>query len=70
MQTLDPSNIDEAESVPQAMKVIAKTRYRIAFINIVHADKKSKNVAEEFKRQKIPFVVTTAYLATNDFPPS
>jgi DNA-binding NtrC family response regulator len=70
LQSLGLRNIDEAESISQAMELIAKTRYRIAFINVIHADKSSQTLAEEFKRQKIPFVVTTACLATSDFPPS
>jgi CheY-like chemotaxis protein len=70
LQTLGVRNIDEAESIPQAMELIAATRYRIVFINIIHADKNSQAVAEELKRQKIPIVVTTACLATSDFPPS
>lgn len=70
LQTLGVRNIDEAESISQAMELVAKTRYRIAFINIIHADKNSQTLAEEFKRQEIPFVVTTAYLVTSDFPPS
>jgi DNA-binding NtrC family response regulator len=70
LQSLGVQNIDEAESISKAMELIAKTRYRIAFINVIHADKSSQTLAEEFKRQKIPFVVTTAYLVANDFPPS
>ena len=49
---------------------VANTRYRVAFINVIQADKNSQTVAEELKRQKVPCVVTTAYLVTNDFPPS
>ena len=70
LQSLGFRNVDEAESISQAMEFISKTRYRIAFINVIHADKNSQTVAEELKRQKVPFVVTTAYLVTNDFPPS
>lgn len=70
LQSLGVRNVDEAESISQAMELIAATRYRLAFINIIHADKSSQTVAEELKRQKVPFVVTTAYLVTTDFPPS
>ena len=70
LQSLGLRNVDEAESISQAMELIAKTRYRIAFINVIHADKSSQTLAEELKRQKTPFVVTTACLATSDFPPS
>jgi len=70
LQSLGLRNVDEAESISLAMELIAKTRYRLAFINVIQADKKSQTVAEELKRQKVPFVVTTAYLVTNDFPPS
>ena len=70
LQSLGLRNVDEAESISQTMELIAKTRYRIAFINVIHADKRSQTLAEEFKRQKIPFVVTTACLVTSDFPPS
>ena len=70
LQSLGFRNVDEATSFSQAMELIAATRYRVAFINVVHADKSSQIVAEELKRQKIPFVVTTAYLAASDFPPS
>jgi len=70
LQSLGVRNIDEAESISQAMELIAATRYRLAFINVIQADKNSQTVAEELKRQKVLFVVTTAYLVTNDFPPS
>lgn len=70
LQSLGFPNVDEAESILLAMELIAKTRYRLAFINVIQADKNSQTVAEELKRQKVPFVVTTAYLVTNDFPPS
>ena len=70
LQSLGLQNIDEAESIPRAMELIAATRYRLAFVNIIHADKRSQAFAEELKRQNVSFVVTTAYLATSDFPPS
>jgi DNA-binding NarL/FixJ family response regulator len=70
LQTLGVRNIDEAESISRALELVAKTRYRIAFINVIHANKNSQTIAEELKRQKVSFVVTTAYLVTNDFPPS
>ncbi|HEX7110073.1 MAG TPA: hypothetical protein VF224_12620 [Aestuariivirga sp.] len=70
LQSLGFRHVDEAESISKAMNFIATTRYRIAFINVIHADKSSQTLAEELKRQKVPFVVTTAYLVTNDFPPS
>ena len=70
LQSLGLQNIDEAESIPRAMELIAATRYRLAFVSIIHADKRSQVFAEELKRQKISFVVTAAYLATSDFPPS
>jgi DNA-binding NtrC family response regulator len=70
LQSLGLRNVDEAESISQAMEFVANTRYRVAFINVIQADKNSQTVAEELKRQKVPFVVTTTYLVTNDFPPS
>ena len=70
LQTLGVRNIEEAESISKAMELIANTRYRIAFINVIQADKNSQTIAEELKRQKVSFVVTTDYLTTNDFPPS
>ena len=70
LQSLGIRNIDEAESISRAMELIAATRYHVAFINVIHADKNSQTVAEELKKQKVPFVITTAYLVSNDFPPS
>jgi DNA-binding NtrC family response regulator len=70
LQTLGFGNVDEADSLSQAMELIALTRYRVVFINIIHADKSSQAVAEELKKQEVPVVVTTAYLATTDLPPA
>lgn len=70
LQSLGIRNVDEAESISQAMELIAATKYSVVFINIIHADKSSQAVAEELKRQKVPLVVTTAYLATTDLPPA
>ena len=70
LQSLGFRNVDEAAGIPQATEHIAATRYRVVFVNIIHADKNSQAFAEELKRQKVPFVVTATNLATSDFPPS
>jgi DNA-binding NtrC family response regulator len=70
LRTLGFRNVDEAESISQAMELIASTTYRVAFINVIHVDKSSQTVAEELKKQKVPVVVTTAYLAATDLPPA
>jgi CheY-like chemotaxis protein len=68
LQSLGIQNVDEAESVSQALECVSAIRYRLAFINVGYADKSSEPVADELKRQKIPFIVTTADLTTTDFP--
>jgi DNA-binding NtrC family response regulator len=68
LKSLGIHNVDEAESAAQARELIAANRYRLAFINIGYADRACGPVASELRRQKVPFVVTTADVATTEFP--
>jgi CheY-like chemotaxis protein len=70
LQSLGVQNIDEAENISQAMKLIAATSYRFAFVDIIDADKSSQIFAAELKRLGIPLVVTTSYSPAPDFPPA
>ena len=59
---------DQAASVAQAMELLDKTQYRVAFLDIKLGSESSVTIAEKLKERKIPFAITTAYCVDNERP--
>jgi DNA-binding response OmpR family regulator len=59
---------DHAASVAQAMELLDKTRYRVAFLDLQLGSESSVTIAEKLNERKIPFAITTAYCVEDERP--
>ena len=59
---------DQATSVAQAMELLDKTHYRVAFLDLQLGSESSMTIAEELHGRKIPFAITTAYCVEEERP--
>ncbi len=69
VQSMGFKQVDHATNLTEAMALIEKKRYRVAFLDIRLGKDNGLPIAKALQKHEIPFAITSAYYDESSLPP-